>query len=86
MYKAQILLEDWQYQQLQRLSLIKKKSLSQLAREWIVEKLGRSLAGRKQDPLNEAAGMLKGSVERRVGVTDLDRHIYKFAPHSKTAD
>ena len=75
MNRTQILLEDWQYRQLQRLTVVQKRSLSELVREWISEKL-TALSKGKQDPLLQAASMLKERVKGKVDHQNLDKEIY----------
>lgn len=76
MYRAQILLEDAQHRLLQRLAAQEKKSLSQMVREWITDRLSQFGEG-KQDSLHGAAGLLKGKVKGSVDAKDLDTLIYR---------
>lgn len=76
MYRAQILLEDVQHRLLQRLAAQEKKSLSQMVREWITDRLSQFGDG-KQDSLRGAAGLLKGKVKGSVDAKDLDTLIYR---------
>lgn len=76
MNRAQILLEDWQLHRLHRLAAMEKKSLSQIIREWVSEKLNEK-TGKKKDPLVEAAGMFREEIKESVDHKELDSIIYK---------
>ena len=82
MNRSQILLEDWQYRQLQRLTVLQKRGLSEIVREWISEKLADLQKG-KQDPLLEAASMLKGKVKGKVDIRNIDQEIYRYSSERK---
>lgn len=75
MFRAQILLEDWQHQQLKQLALRNKKSLSEIVREWIGEKLPRR-SKQGKDPFLEIAGILKGKIKSDTDTNRLDDYIY----------
>jgi len=75
MNRTQILLEDWQCHQLQRVALSQKKSLSQLIRDWVSEKLAH-LSKQNKDPLLGAASMLKGKIRGPIDHSRLDEEIY----------
>lgn len=75
MHRAQILLEETQFRLLQRLAVRERKSLSRLLREWVAEKLGRMTKGRAE-PLDAAAGMLRGQLKAGVDVRRLDEALY----------
>lgn len=76
MYRTQILLEKWQHQSLKLIAIKNKKSLSQIIREWITEKLDEQNRFKK-DPLLEAAGTLKKHIKKRVNSSKIDEIIYK---------
>lgn len=77
MFRAQILLEDWQHQQLKQLALREKKSLSGIIREWVDKKLTRK-SKQKKDPFLEIAGILKGKVKDDIDTNRLDDYIYEI--------
>lgn len=76
MHRAQILFDESQYRVLQRLAQRERKSLSQLLREWVAERLGRMTKG-KRDALDDAAGMLRQHMKERIDIQRLDEHLYK---------
>lgn len=58
MHRTQLLLEEWQYRSLVHLAAKTKKSLSQIIREWITERVrGKE---KKIDSADEVIGIIKG--------------------------
>lgn len=59
MHRTQILLEDWQYEHLLGLAKRNEKSMGELIRAWISEKLRPAgSAPSAQDPLLQSIGMI----------------------------
>lgn len=76
MFRTQILLEEWQYRQLKQISASQKRSLSEILRTWISEKLKKTQRSEK-DPLFTMAGTLKKEFKTKIDSSKLDSHIYK---------
>ncbi len=74
MHRTQLLLEDWQYQKLTKLARVKKRSLAEIIREWISERL--KTKAKKNDPLFAAIGMIKGKKSKTRISENVDAILY----------
>lgn len=76
MYRAQVLLENWHQQYLKAIAFKEQKSVSEILRDWITEKLKKKSSSKK-DPLFSACGALKGIAKLPLDHNNLDKNIYK---------
>ena len=74
MHRTQLLIEDWQYQKLTKLAREHKKSLAEIIREWITERLKAHT--KKEDPLFSAIGIIKGKKGKTRISENVDDILY----------
>jgi hypothetical protein len=72
MYRAQVLLEEWQVQQLRSMSERQGRSVSELLREILTREL-RESKGRKKGGLEEIAGIIS---DPKLSGRDHDEILY----------
>lgn len=73
MKRAQLLLEEWQYRVIQDLAKKKRKSVSAVVRDLIVEKITKIES--KEDPIFKAVGMVAGKAGNIS--ENLDERLYQ---------